>query len=258
MSSPKSPSIKTERKAMKAGKQESASSEHEGVYHAATRCQAASLSLTSGRLHGQKQACSVEGKKTGGFASQAPVLLSDSAGMKVLSRLKGGRVIGFVLVHHSENDACPHIGKGSDSHGMAFPFRSLALVVVPGPAFLLSRLPGKLMQSVAQRFDATQTPVRFSVVATLKQDRRRAGQSLQARCVSIAGALITDFGKQTRSKALACSRQTAEDGVVFMRQKKAFNFLIVLGDLLYQRQQLRNQGQHQSRFGASDNGIGGQ
>ncbi len=40
--------------------------EHAQAYHAASRCQAASLSLTPRRLHGWEKACLVEGKKTGG------------------------------------------------------------------------------------------------------------------------------------------------------------------------------------------------
>jgi hypothetical protein len=49
---------------------ENPSSEHEQVYHAASCCQAASLPLTARRLHDLEKVCSVEGKKTGGFASQ--------------------------------------------------------------------------------------------------------------------------------------------------------------------------------------------
>ncbi len=52
---------------MKERKRGLPSSEHEEVYHAASRCQAASLSLTARRLHGLKKACSVERQKTGGF-----------------------------------------------------------------------------------------------------------------------------------------------------------------------------------------------
>src|SRR4249919_3357886 len=99
---------------------EKPSSEHEEVYHAASHCQAASLCLTACRLHDLKKTCSVEGKKTGGFASQGTTPLRHSASMKALSRLKGGRVIGLMLGQHGENDACPHVGKGSDSHRMAF------------------------------------------------------------------------------------------------------------------------------------------
>src|SRR6266487_2531358 len=99
---------------------EKPSSEHEEVYHAASRCQGKRSGLTARRLHDLKKTCSVEGKKTGGFASQGTTPLSHSASMKVLSRHKGGRVIGLMLVQHSENDTCPHVGKGSDSHRMAF------------------------------------------------------------------------------------------------------------------------------------------
>ena len=52
---------------MKPEKRTIPSSEHEQVYHAAARCQAASLSLTARRLHGLKNACSVEGKKNRRF-----------------------------------------------------------------------------------------------------------------------------------------------------------------------------------------------
>src|SRR6266702_5932641 len=196
------------------------SSEHEKVYHAASRCQAASLTLTSRRLHDLEQACSVEGQKTGGFASKETAAVGHSAAMEALSCLKGGRVIQLVPGEHGENDTCPHIGKGSDRHRMAFPLGSLALIVVSGPAFLLGRLPGKLMQGVAQGFDTAQPPVRFGIVATLKQDGRRPSQGLQARRVSIACTLIPDFGEQARSQSLSRTRQTAEDLVVFMHQKK--------------------------------------
>ncbi len=234
------------------------SSEHEKVYHAASRCQAASLPLTPRRLHDLEQACSVEGKKTGGFASQERAPLRHSVGMEALSRLKGGRVIQLVRLQHGENDTCPHIGKGSDRHRMAFPLGSLALIGVSGPAFLLGRLPGKLMQGVAQGFDTAQAPVRLGIVATLKQDGRCPSQGLQARCVSIACTLIPEFGEQANSQALACCGQAAEDLVVFMHQKKAFDLLIILGDLFHQWQQLRDQGQHEARFRAGRNRIGGQ
>src|SRR5258708_30178460 len=44
----------------------SISTEHEGVYHAARGCQAASLPLTAPGLRGQKKACPVESDKTTG------------------------------------------------------------------------------------------------------------------------------------------------------------------------------------------------
>ena len=48
---------------MKARGGDISSREHEEVYHAAVCRQAAALSLTAHRLHGQKKACSGEGKK---------------------------------------------------------------------------------------------------------------------------------------------------------------------------------------------------
>lgn len=45
------------------------SSEHEEMYHAASRCQATSFSLTPRRLHDLKKTCSLEDQNTGGFAS---------------------------------------------------------------------------------------------------------------------------------------------------------------------------------------------
>jgi len=61
---------------MKPEKRGRPSSEHEQVYHAAPRCQAASLALTPRRLHGLRRPCLVEGKKTGDFASQRKTFLS--------------------------------------------------------------------------------------------------------------------------------------------------------------------------------------
>ena len=52
---------------MKPEKRAIPSSEHEQVYHAAVRCQAASLSLTGARLRGLFWACPVESQKRAGF-----------------------------------------------------------------------------------------------------------------------------------------------------------------------------------------------
>src|SRR5260370_36860431 len=54
-----------ERGEMKQRKLRNPSTWHEEVYHATPRCQAASLSLTSRRLHGQDLECLVERQKTG-------------------------------------------------------------------------------------------------------------------------------------------------------------------------------------------------
>ncbi len=81
---------------MEQGKWRTPLTEHEEVYHAASWCQAASLSLTPRRLHDGKRACSVKGKKRGGFASQAPASLSRSWGMRALSSQESGRLIALV------------------------------------------------------------------------------------------------------------------------------------------------------------------
>src|SRR6266704_6101018 len=73
------------------------STRHEPVYHAAPRCQAASLPLTVWRLHGLFKACQIEGQKTGAcFASQESARtarlevlpLGSGLGVQPLSRFK--------------------------------------------------------------------------------------------------------------------------------------------------------------------------
>ena len=117
---------------------------------------------------------------------------------------------------------------------MAFALRSLALVVGQRPGFFQGRLPGKLIERVAQRFQASGAFPHFGIVATLEGHRSRPSQSLQARGISVAAAILANFRQQPRRQALARAWQTAEDLVVFMAQKKAGNLLVVVGDLLNQ------------------------
>ncbi len=236
---------------MKQRARKSSSIEHEAVYHAASCCQAVSLSLTPRRLHAQKKTCSVEGKKTGRFASQRTALLSyRMTGMHLPSRLQRRTIIGLMRSEHSEDDSHPNVRQSTNRNAMAFAFRTLALIVSGGPGFLPSALPGKLMQRIPQRFDTAQTAVGFGVVPALKQDRRTASQGLQTGSTLIARGIITDFGEQTRSETFACSGQAQKDSIVFMAQKKAFNLLVVGGNLFEQRQQLCHQGQRQACIGA--------
>src|SRR5690349_20138774 len=106
MSSPKNPSKEAEREAMKGGKRGLPSREHEEVYHAASRCQAASLSLTARRWQGLKNACSVEGEKTarffaavqtGGGSGNWRRRLRCSSSVGSLCRLEGLGLIGLLL-----------------------------------------------------------------------------------------------------------------------------------------------------------------
>src|SRR5438876_2556870 len=239
-------------------REQTTSIEHERVYHAASRCQAASLSLTATCLRGLKKACSVESEKTAGiFAVQrtrlAPLKdlggLGSIPGMRVSCRLEDGRLVTLALEPHGEDDPQPDIGECSHGDGMAFARSSLALVVVPGPSFLSGALPSKLMQRVAQGLDAAVAPVGLEVHPALEEHRRGSSQGLQTRRIGIATAIIADFGEQTRCESLPCSRQRGEDLAIRMGQKKGVDLLVIGANLLHQGQELRNQCQHQARFG---------
>src|SRR2546430_6771383 len=141
---------------MKQGEREPLSSEHGTVYHAASWCQAALLSLTPRRLHGLERACLVEGEKTGGFACPPQAFLRSLERVEVLRCFKGRRNIWRVRCEHGEDDTYPNVGEGTYSDTMTFAFCAFALIVGSSPGFLQCALPGKLVQRVAQRFDASQ------------------------------------------------------------------------------------------------------
>src|SRR5579863_4393880 len=233
------------------------STEHEEVYHAASQCQAASLPLTPRRLHDQKHVCSLKSKKTGGFASQTRVCLRSPC-MGQLSRLEGGRLIAFVLAPHGKDDSHPDVGKGTDRFGMTFALRSFALIVVPGPGFLLGTLPGKLVQSVAQRFTASIAAVGLGIGSALKDDRRGSSQRLQTAGIFITCSLIPNLRQQSRREPFSSTGQTAENRAVSVGQKKVGNRLVVCGNLLDKGQQLLDLNQHQAGFGARGDLVGSQ
>src|SRR5207247_1523327 len=223
-----------ERGEMKQQKYRKPSTWHEEVYHAAPRCQAASLSLTSRRLHGLKKACQVEGQKTGcclasqGRARTIWVVDQQLCGVfcvQTLCRFKGAGLIRLLLVPNSKDDPDPQVGQGSHRFGVTFPLLALASVVVLGPGFALRTLPGKLLQRVAQRFDTGIAAMRLGIVAAFIGNGRRACQSLQTGRFRIPCAIIADFSEQSRSQSLSRSGKTAEDLVVFMHQKKTLNLL---------------------------------
>jgi ABC-type multidrug transport system fused ATPase/permease subunit len=95
---------------MKQGAGRSLSSEHVAVYHAAPRCQAASLSLTSLRLHGRLRVCSVEGKNTGGFAFGRQTFLRRFESVTLLGSFKGRRRIGSVGQMYVADELLPALG----------------------------------------------------------------------------------------------------------------------------------------------------
>src|SRR5579863_5008941 len=167
------------------------STRHEPVYHATHGCQAASLSLTAARWRGLKRACQVERQKHARFLppvedDQHPLeALRSFTCMLVLRLLKGGSLITLSMEPQREDDPDPDVGKRTDSHGMAFAFGALALVVVPGPRLTLRTLPGELMQGIAQRFDAPQSAMRFGVHPALIQHGRGASQRLQTASILV-------------------------------------------------------------------------
>jgi hypothetical protein len=108
------------------------------------------------------------------------------------------------------------------------------------------------MQGIAPGLNATQPAMRFLIHPALEEDRRGAGKRLPAPGAVIAAAVITAFGQQARSETFASSRQGLEELAVGMLQKKAFDLLVVIRDLFYQRFKLVEQCHHQSRFGARD------
>src|SRR5260221_12667404 len=188
------------------------STRHEQGYHAAQRCQAASLSLTALRWRGLFWACQVESPKNVGFLAllegdqheQGP--LGRSACMLLLCMLKGSRLIAAPIGPQGKDDPDPDIGKRPHGDGMAFAFSPFALVVIFGPGFTLRRLPGELMKRVTQRFDATQSAMCFGVHPALIEHRRGSSQSLQTPGRLVAFAIIADFCQQSRSQTFACTR----------------------------------------------------
>ena len=154
------------------------------------------------------------------------------------------------------HDPDPHIGKGSDRHGVTFAFCALAVIIVSGPRFTLRRLPGELMQGIAQGFDTAQPSMGFGVDPALIQHGRGSTQRLQEAFILVARAIIPDFWKPSRSQALAGTWQALKDLMVLMGQKKGGNLLVVLSNLFNEWHQLTHQGYHQARFGAGDDGIG--
>src|SRR6266700_2667163 len=240
---------------------EMSSTRHEPVYHAAHGCQAAALYLTATRLRGLFWACQVESQKNAGVLALVERdqhelgPLSRWACMLLLCVLKGGRLIAAVMQPHGKDDPDPHIGKRSNRYRMAFAFCSLALVILHGPRLALRGLPGKLVQRIAQRFDAAQPSMRLGVHPALKQHGRGPGQGLQTGRIDIAGAVVAHFRQQSWRQSLSRSRKTAEDLMVGMGQKKGGELLIVGRNLLEKRHELTDQCQHQARLGAGGDGI---
>jgi hypothetical protein len=228
---------------------------HEQVYHAAQSCQAASLSLTTLSLRGLFWVCQIESQKNEGFLARVKCgqhelrWLGNSWCMLLLGLFKGSPFIGCLMPPDGKDDPDPHISQRTYRHGVAFALISFALVIVESPRFTARRLPGKLLQRIAQRLDTPHSTMHFSIFTTGKLDGRGPRQCLQARCIGVALPIVANFGQEPWCQPLACSGQTGKDLVVRMHQKKGLNLLIIGSNLLQQGQKLGYQYQHQSRFG---------
>jgi hypothetical protein len=231
------------------------SSEHEEVYHAASCRQAASLSLTAGRLHDLVKACSVEGKKTGRFASQRRGFLSGSGSMSEPSLIKGRSLIGALGGPESIENAHPHVGECPNGDRMTFAFFPFSLIVVQCPRLAPGRLPGKQVECIAQGFQTGRAAVSFLVGATLVEDGSCASQRLKASSVLIARRIISQFCQQPGSQPFSGSGQALKNRMILLGQKKGLDVLIIGSNLLSQRQQLPDQNQHQACLAAHGDGI---
>src|SRR5438067_3183196 len=184
--------------------------------------QVASIFLTAFGLRGQKKVCQGESKKTAGFLAQEirwqphhwP--LSGTASMLLLCLLKDGALIAGSILPQAIDDTHPDVGQGADRRTMGLALGAFALIIVPCPGFLSRRLPGKLVESGAQRLQTGKAFVSFGVVATLKGPRGRARQSLDAAGVGIACSILSPFSQQTRGQALACTWERLPDRLVRM------------------------------------------
>jgi hypothetical protein len=181
--------------------------------------------------------------------------LGSSAGMVLLSQLKRRRLIPLSTDPHRKDDSDPHMRKRPYGNGVAFAFRSFALIVVLGPRFTLGGLPRKLMQGVAQRFNATQAAMRFAIHATLIENWRGSSQCLQTACILVPLTIIPNLSQQPWSQVLPSTRQTLKEGVILMGQKKGVDLFVIVSNLLHEWQQLARWGQHQARFRASEDHI---
>jgi hypothetical protein len=88
------------------------------------------------------------------LAAGPPGQLGRASLMLAFGSQKDRWLVRFLLVPHSKDDADPDMSQGANGHAMAFSLLSFPVVVISRPGFLLSALPGKLVQRIAQRFDA--------------------------------------------------------------------------------------------------------
>jgi len=131
--------------------------------------------------------------------------LDNSSGMPALSSFKGVVLIGFVLVPHDKNHAHPDICQGPNDHAAAFPLPAFALVIGLGPRLLIRRLPGELVQGIAQGFHAGEAVMNSGIVAAFERHQRGSRQGGDAAGHRVALAVVSPFRQQPGCQTFAGS-----------------------------------------------------
>ena len=103
--------------------------------------------------------------------------LGNAPSMSKLGSFKGCGLVYLLLRPDGKQDAYPDIGQGTHGNRVAFALRPFALIILLGPAFRARTVKSKLVQRIAQRFDAAQTTMSLGIHAALEEDRRGSGQS---------------------------------------------------------------------------------
>lgn len=123
-------------------------------------------------------------KKRGGFLARETRMLREkpelgrSTCMLKLCLLKDSGLVAGSAHPHAINDADPDVCQGSNGHTVGLALSAFALVVGSRPGFLQCRLPGKLVQMVAQWLQAGKAFVGFSIIPTLERNWSSACQFL--------------------------------------------------------------------------------
>src|SRR5260221_4087235 len=158
--------------------------------------------------------------------------------------------IGALCEPHRVDDAHPAIGQGPYRHAVTLALLALALVVRLRPRFLEGRLPGKLIQHIAEGLDAGIAPMGLGVVPARIGHRRGTRQRLHTGRAPIPLPVVAPSCQEPGRETRAGSPETQKDRAVRMAQKKVGDLLIVLLDLLQQWRQLADQRYHEARLGA--------
>lgn len=151
--------------------------------------------------------CHSTGIETLRRSSSVWLLSSSSFGMSQLRCLKNQGLIARLFLPHAEDDPDPDICQSTDRHTMALALCSFALVIRSRPRLREGRLPGELMQGIAQRLQAGKAFVSFSKVATLERHRSCASQFLHTLGILVTGSVIAPFGQQAGSQTFGSTRQ---------------------------------------------------